>query len=160
LFGVIDGVAAHQFIEIAGFAIRSILLNYEREIPVVELIEPFVPAHFFQGIFSAISGKIQANDAYVSFIFGASDSSRFRLPIFCPALDFIMIGKYVGRCFRWHTRLLILIHVSTMPVTAKRVGVLPLDHAATRMSQPIGRQVVSHFGCSWPEQPSSRTPAL
>jgi hypothetical protein len=73
-----------------------VLLNDKCEIAFVELVEPVVPTHLFQGVGSAIAGEIQADHANIVAAPGTSHAGWFCSALLRPILDFIVIGKNLG----------------------------------------------------------------
>jgi hypothetical protein len=91
-------MSAHQFVEIASLPARSFVLHQQGEAALVELIEPFVPRNFFKLAFAAVTRKIEPNHANVIVVSRAANAGRMCAALFCPAANFVVIGKWSGGC--------------------------------------------------------------
>jgi hypothetical protein len=85
-------MAADEFIEVAYFAARSLVLHHKCQVPVVEVVEPLIPGDFFQRLSAAVSRKIETDHAYIFRDPGTAHTRRTGAAIFSPLSDFIVIS--------------------------------------------------------------------
>jgi hypothetical protein len=59
-------------VEVAPLTVCGLVVDDQRQITVVKILKPFVPTDLFEGIFPAITGKIQSNHPDIVIAVGAS----------------------------------------------------------------------------------------
>jgi hypothetical protein len=90
------GFATHDFVEVAALAAGGGFLIQQSETALVELVEPIIPADFFERALAAIAGEIEAKDAWIVATLGAGDRTWLGSALFCPAANLVMISRNFG----------------------------------------------------------------
>jgi hypothetical protein len=93
-FGCFRGFTRHQLVEIALLAARGFVLHQEREITLLELVEPIIPGNFFERVFAGVAGEIETDHPDIIVPAGAAHAGRACLTFFGPVADFFAIGKH------------------------------------------------------------------
>jgi hypothetical protein len=88
---ILHGVTTYKLIEIALLTVRGLVLHNQRQVAILEILEPLVPTDFFQRVSAAISRKIQTDNSGIVIGMGPSNRGRSGVPFFGPATDFLMV---------------------------------------------------------------------
>jgi hypothetical protein len=76
----------------------GLVLDEQREVALVEFLEPIVPRYFFQRSFSAVARKIETNHADIVTASGAAYTGGFSVTFFGPAANLVVVGQWSGGC--------------------------------------------------------------
>jgi hypothetical protein len=79
-------------VEVAPLTVCGLVVDDQRQITVVKILKPFVPTDLFEGIFPAITGKIQSNHPDIVIAVDASYCRRPGSTLLCPTANFRVIG--------------------------------------------------------------------
>ncbi len=98
--GMFFAFRMNELIEVAFLPVGCLLLIYELEIALVELLEEVIPGDFFELVILPVDGirKLKAQDTGLLSFFGARNFSRDRSSRLGPLADFIMILGCSGKC--------------------------------------------------------------
>jgi hypothetical protein len=69
-------------------------LNHQCKTSLVELLKELIPSDRLEGVLTAVSGKIDADDSGILFIAGALHSCRRASTFFHPPANLFMISQY------------------------------------------------------------------
>lgn len=93
-----------ELVEVAFRAFRGDVLIDESETAGVEFFEELVPGDLFQVAVVVVFGlgKLYAENAGLTVLFGAGDLCGFGATSFSPCADFIVVLRGFGKCHRHH----------------------------------------------------------
>lgn len=86
-------LAADQLVEIALGTAGGLILVEQRELAFVELLKPFLPGDVLQGVFSAVTRKVEPQHADIILAARAADTGRLCPAFFGPLADLLVIRQ-------------------------------------------------------------------
>src|SRR5690348_9539668 len=84
-----------ELVEVALLSVLGFLLIEQREVLIVELLEPFVPRDRLQLAATAVAREIEAEHAGVPAPARAADASRLAVTRFRPPSDEFVVGRHL-----------------------------------------------------------------
>lgn len=100
----LGSLAANDLVEVTLLSASRVFLVEERQVELVELVEPLLPADLLQRALTVEAGKIEADNLRVFVLFRANDRRRYRVARFRPAADLVVIGGDLGSGAGCHLR--------------------------------------------------------